>query len=77
MSKAALVMFAINFLLLLVCIALMIPIAIWQWVVVVATGSWCVRSWLAARKREEQLDAIYGGKNVLPKSSRAPTYHER
>lgn len=76
MSKIAFGLFALNFIMLLVCIALMIPISLWQWVALIATGSLSARSWLAARRREAQLEAIYGGKNVLPESGRAPIYHE-
>lgn len=76
MSKIALGLFLINFVLLLISIALMMPIPIWQWGLVVALGSWCIRSWLAASREEEALENIYGGKNVRPKKGGAPTYHD-
>ncbi|HWV60653.1 MAG TPA: hypothetical protein VN034_08375 [Sphingopyxis sp.] len=76
MSKFALVIFLINFVLLLISIALMMPIPIWQWILLVGSGSWCIRSWLAARREEEALENSYGGKNILPKKGGAPTYHD-
>lgn len=76
MSKIALGVFLINFMVLLISIALMMPIPIWQWMLVIGSASWCIRSWLSARREEEALENIYGGKNVRPKGRSAPTYHD-
>ena len=74
LSKMFIGLFVINLLLLLVLVALRIPVALWQWMLVVGLGGVVFRSWRDKVAHDEKMDSIYG-RYDRPSDGKPPEYH--
>lgn len=74
MSKISFGLFVANMVLNLICIALRIPVAWWQWSITVALGMHAFRSWREKAAHDEKMESIYG-RYDRPNNGKPPEYH--
>ena len=74
MSKWFIGLLVVYSLTLLITIAVGMPVALWQWILLAGIVSSCVRSWRVKAAHQEKMDAIYGRYN-RPSDGKSTQYH--